>query len=249
MSSSAEGRNIMLPLTIVRLANALGKPVGINPFPRAFANPSAHGDREVAFDAIYNANAWNSAESLSGPGSEIERTKAYGAELSRSLDRLNCQVFFDAPCGDLNWILPVVGKRKYIGGDIARSLVADLHKSHPDLDLRTFDICEDRFPVADVWHCRDCLFHLPFADIKKALRNFVDSGISHALLTTHRSRALHENLDIPAGGWRYLDLEMAPISLPKPVAYLRDYRRLRDFPRYVGLWTRAQIDEALRPAG
>lgn len=235
----------MLPLIFVRLANAVGKPIGINPFPRAFANPCAHGDRRIAFDAIYNSSVWNSEESLSGPGSEISRTRAYGKELARCLDRLHCKIFFDAPCGDLNWILPAVGRHKYIGGDIARSLIADIQQSHPDLDLRTFDICDDRFPEADVWHCRDCLFHLPFADIEKALRNFVDSDIPYALLTTHRSRILHRNLDIPAGGWRYLDLEMPPFSLPTPIAYLRDFRLFVDFPRYVGLWTRAQIESAV----
>ena len=235
----------MIPLIIARIANALGKPIGLNPFPRAFANATAQGDRRTAFDAIYQANGWNSDESLSGPGSEVGRTQGYGDQLAKCLDQLNCQTFFDAPCGDLNWIIPVVGQRTYIGGDIAQSLIADLHRSHPRLDLREFDICETKFPTADVWHCRDCLFHLPFADIRKALQNFVDSGIPHALLTTHRSRAFHRNLDVPAGGWRYLDLELEPISLPRPLSYIRDYRFGLDFPRYVGLWSRDQVERSL----
>jgi hypothetical protein len=86
---------------------------------------------------------------------------------------------------------------------------------------------------------------LPFADIRKALKNFAGSTIPYALLTTHRSRLMHRNLDVPAGGWRYLDLEMAPVSLPPPTQYLRDYQRGRDFPRFVGLWTRQAIEAAL----
>lgn len=235
----------MIPTIVIRAANMAGKPFGVNPFPRAFANASAQGARREAFDAIYQSNAWNSAESQSGPGSETGRTRRYAASLRALLDRRGMETVFDAPCGDLNWILPAVDKRDYIGGDIAPTLIADLRQAHPDLDLRVFDICVDPFPKADVWHCRDCLFHLPFADIKLALRNFVASGIPNALLTTHRSRALHRNLDIPVGGWRYLDLELDPIGLPKPEVYLPDYRLGLDFPRYVGLWSRDQIMQAL----
>ncbi|MEG3154953.1 class I SAM-dependent methyltransferase [Sphingomonas sp. RB1R13] len=234
-----------IPLILIRVGNALGKPFGVNPFPRAFVNANAPDGREAAFDAIYQNNGWNSTESLSGPGSEVERTKAYRRELEQCLNCLDTKTLFDAPCGDLNWILPVVGERAYIGGDIASSLIADLQKTHPDLDLRVFDICTDEFPACDVWHCRDCLFHLPFDDIWKALQNYIDSGIPYALLTTHRSRALHRNVDVRAGGWRYLDLEMAPFSLVRPRAYLRDFRPLFDFPRYVGLWSREQIGRAL----
>jgi hypothetical protein len=235
----------MFMTMLARVANALGKPLGVNPFPRAFANPSAVGDRQTAFDSIYKFNGWNSTESLSGPGSEVIRTKAYREELASCLDRLGSSTLFDAPCGDLNWILPVIGARRYIGGDIAPSLLADLRERYPDLDLRLFDICTDDFPAADVWHCRDCLFHLPFVDIWAALRKYVDSGIPYALLTTHRSRAFHRNLDVPVGGWRYLDLEKAPFSLPRPETYLRDFRPLLDFPRYVGLWRRDQIERTI----
>lgn len=236
----------MLPLIAIRAANAVGKPFGFNPVPRAFPNATAHGDRRSSFDAIYQANGWKSAESRSGPGSEVRRTQNYVNELRDCLDRLEVDTVFDAPCGDLNWILAVMEGRHYIGGDISPTLIKDIRRAHPELDLRAFDICTDAFPAADVWHCRDCLFHLPFADIKLALENFLRSGIPYALLTTHRSRAFHRNLDVPVGGWRYLDLEMQPISLPKPLAYLRDYRMGWDFPRYVGLWSRELILAAMR---
>ena len=235
----------MLPLILIRLANALGKPLGINPFPRGFSNATASGDRQTAFDSIYKSNGWNSEESLSGPGSEAARTSHYAHELRTQLDRLGVKTVFDAPCGDLNWILSAVRNVGYLGGDIAPTLIKDLQRTYPDLDLRVFDICTDAFPKADVWHCRDCLFHLPFADIRSAFRNFLRSDIRYALLTTHRSRAFHRNVDVPVGGWRYLDLELNPFSLPKPKAYLRDYRVGLDFPRYVGLWSREQIKSTL----
>lgn len=231
-----------------RAANALGKPFGINPFSDASKSPwtPEATSRKQAFDTIYNLNGWNSPESRSGAGSEAARAADYLADLLNILNELNVQKLFDAPCGDLNWILPAVKGRKYVGGDIAPSLISDLQKAHPDLDLIVFDICTDSFPVADVWHCRDCLFHLPIGDIQSALANFASSTIPYALITTHRSRWLHRNIDVPAGGWRYLDLEKAPFNFPKPLRYLKDFRRGRDFPRYVGLWTREQLSAALR---
>jgi hypothetical protein len=50
-------------------------------------------------------------------------------------------------------------------------------------------------------------------------------------------------------GFRFVDLERAPFNLPKPLAYLPDYRRGFEFPRYVGLWSRTMIRDALAKAG
>jgi hypothetical protein len=235
-------------MLIVRVANILGKPWGVNPFPRAHANPATCGEvgRQRAFDNIFRNAGWGSRESVSGVGSEAANAKKYVSELAYCLRDLGAHSIFDAPCGDLNWILPAVAGLDYTGGDISPALIESLRPKHPGLALRVFDICEDEFPRADVWHCRDCLFHLPLADVKRSLINFIRSDIPYALLTTHRSRLLHRNLDIPVGGWRYLDLEQPPFSLPRPKAYLRDFRFGRDFPRFVGLWTRQQVSEALR---
>jgi hypothetical protein len=107
--------------------------------------------------------------------------------------------------------------------------------------MQVFDITSDKFPETDVWHCRDCLFHLPFSAVQQALDNFVSSEIPYALITSHRSLIMHKNLDVGYGGFRFLDLERAPFSLPVPLLRIPDYRKGRDFPRYVCLWTREQI--------
>jgi len=228
-----------------RIANALGKPFGFNFFPRSFPNPAARsGNRRTAFDNIYRLAGWGSDESRSGPGSELTRARNYGHVLRETLREIGAKSLFDAPCGDLNWILPAVEGYRFIGGDIAPSLVADLRRQFPRLDLRQFDICTDEFPDVDVWHCRDCLFHLPLNDGLAALRNFSVSPVRWALVTTHLARGPHRNLDIPVGGWRYLDLTKPPYSLPRPQRLLRDYRFL-EFPRYVGLWSREQVAAAV----
>lgn len=232
-----------------RIVNRLGRPFGINPFPRAFPNPTTAQiiDRADVFDSIYRTNFWGSGESRSGLGSEVDFSNAYLARLRALIEQRGLRRLFDAPCGDLNWSIGLVRDPgiAYAGGDISASLIADLRQQHPEVDLTVFDICTDPFPNADVWHCRDCLFHLPFADIRRALQNFVQSTIPYALLTTHRARWLHRNLDVSLGGFRFLDLERSPISLAEAEEYLPDYRKGSEFPRYVGLWSRAAIAEAI----
>ena len=232
-----------------RIVNRVGRPFGINPFPRAFPNPTTAEivDRADVFDAIYRSNFWGSGESRSGVGSEVEFSQAYLARLRALIDQRRLKRLFDAPCGDLNWSMALTRDPDltYAGGDISASLIAELRQQHPEVALGVFDICIDPFPEADVWHCRDCLFHLPFADIRRAFENFVQSSIPFALLTTHRARWLHRNLDVSLGGFRFLDLERPPIGLTQAEEYLPDYRKGSDFPRYVGLWSRAAIAEAL----
>jgi|GEM_PF-626924 len=236
-----------VPLILRRIANKLCHPLGINPFPRAFEYAVAI-DRATAFDEICKANIWNSSDSVSGPGSELEKTRIYRAALVKLIQEKHFTSMFDAPCGDLNWMPSVLAhvNMRYEGGDIAPSVVAAVKARHPALSIRQFDIGTDIFPEVDVWHCRDCLFHLPFADIRAALQNFVKSGIPYALITTHRARLLHRNLELSGVGFRLLDMERAPLSLPKPLAYLSDFRPGKDFPRYVGLWSREMIQEALK---
>lgn len=237
-----------LILLFKRVLNKLGRPYGVNPFPRAFENHMAAGGRETIFDGIYKQNFWSSPHSRSGVGSELEFTNHYRAALSSLIKEMQFSSVFDAPCGDLNWMQDIINQDQlehYIGGDISKSLVFDLNKKFPNIDVRHFDICEDKFPSADVWHCRDCLFHLPFVDIKAAFENFISSNVPYVLFTTHRARFMHKNLDVPAGGFRFLDLEHAPFSLPPAERYLADFRRGVDFPRYVGLWKREAIAEAL----
>ncbi len=240
-----------VPLLLRRIVNRIGRPFGLNPFPRAFEYDLAASNSAGAFDTIYQENLWGSEDSRSGVGSELAATEQYRHGLQQLIVARGFQSMFDAPCGDLNWMpaLLAVTPIAYQGGDISAAVVAAQTERHQGFQLRQFDICRDAFPQADVWHCRDCLFHLPFADIFKALNNFVASDIPYALLTTHHAWLLHRNLDLNGIGFRFLDLERAPISLPKPLAYIPDYKRGSDFPRYVGLWSRAMIQGALQRAG
>lgn len=227
-----------------RAINKVGRPFGILPFPFVWQpNAPAGGERQNVFEQIFEANTWNSGESVSGPGSEIYQTTRYRAALVSYLRRHRVKSLFDAPCGDLNWMSEVLGEvpLHYIGGELSEAVLSRARSRRPDLDLRHFDICVDEFPEVEVWHCRDTLLHLSFADIRAALRNAARSKINFALITTHRSRILR-NLDAATGGARPLDLELPPFCLPKPIEYLKDDSGW-GFPRAVGVWPIESIRE------
>jgi len=240
---------MVAPLLLQRFINKLGHPLGINPYPRAFENPIAENcsDAKGVFDQIFRDNFWASSESRSGVGSETCFAYRYSQRLKDCLLHQNLRTIFDAPCGDLNWMAGLATNDLiyYIGGDISTHVIQAAQTSYPDIDLRVFDICQDPFPQADVWHCRDCLFHLPFQAIHQALANFSRSTIPYALITSHHAKWLHKNLDVNFGGFRLLDLCQPPISLPLPLLSIVDYRRGRDFPRYVCLWSREQIAKSI----
>jgi hypothetical protein len=223
---------------VQRAMNRVTHRFGIKPFPVRFecSLPQAGADPGTVFNAVYESNYWDSAESKSGGGSELKAAQRYIPQLVEAIRTLGIRSMFDAPCGDLNWMPPVLDQTgiDYIGGDIADEAIAIARERRPDLDIRRFDICADDFPSVDLWHCRDTLFHLSFDAIRQALDRLRKSDIKYAAITTHRALYL-KNLDIKTGGFRLLDLERAPFSFPRPLRYLRDYPPGR-FPRFVGIW-------------
>lgn len=206
--------------------------------------------REEAFDTIYRQNRWGSDESLSGKGSTLAYTRRLRASLSRCLAELKTGVLLDAPCGDFNWIQHVrlpPGTR-YIGGDIVAPLIEELREKRGDEthEFRRLDIVEEPLPAADLWLCRDVLFHLSNDEILKVLRNFSRSSIPYLLTTTYRFEK--SNSDIKSGGFRFINLGLPPFALPKPISMIVDFVAPEP-PRYLGLWSRVQIQSALAETG
>lgn len=219
-----------------RAVNRFGRPLGILPYSLAWLPDDSSAERAATFDDIFEKNIWQSAESVSGPGSEVARTRKYREDLVRYLKENQIRSMFDAPCGDLNWMGRVIDEVNihYIGGDVSPNVVERAKSKFPELDIRHFDICTDEFPDVEVWHCRDTFLHLSFDDIWRALRNAARSDVQYALLTSHRGRLL-QNVDVPTGGARPLDLQREPFNFPAPLKYLRDFSGW-GFPRAVGVW-------------
>jgi hypothetical protein len=204
--------------------------------------------REV-FEDIAARNGWGDEESRSGAGSTLRYTHGLRAELRHFLDAFRIGNMFDAPCGDFHWMKAVEFPDgfHYIGGDVAPSVVAANTRTHsrPGRQFVEFDITRDAFPWADLWFCRDCLFHLSYADIFRALEAFARSDIGYVMVTSHINAAGFHNRDIASGDFRLLDMFIEPFGLPPQALY-----RIPDYvfpfpPRELCVWSRRQIVDTL----
>ena len=176
------------------------------------------GPLAEVFTEIYRQNSWASDESRSGPGSTLERTVIIRRELPAVLEELKVRALLDAPCGDLNWMARVeLRVERYVGVDIVEELIA-ANRARYGSSKRRFqvaDVVRDRLPKCDAVLCRDCFIHLPISDIRRAIENFKGSGATYLLATTHTG--VTENVEIPAGAWRSINLEKPPFALPPPI--------------------------------
>jgi hypothetical protein len=206
-------------------------------------------DLKRIFEDIASRNKWRNKESRSGDGSTLFYTRHLRARLEHFVRAFDIRTFFDAPCGDFNWMKEVAfpSRLTYIGGDIAGSLIKQNRRnySHPRRRFLDFDIVGDAFPAADVWFCRDCLFHLSDDLIFRALGNFCDSKIELLMMTNHINKRGFKNGDIKAGRFRLIDFFSAPFGLPRDVLF-----RITDYiepypPREMCVWTRDQVAAAL----
>jgi SAM-dependent methyltransferase len=193
---------------------------------------------QEVFTRIYETRAWGPATSASGPGSDIERTAILRGDLSRMVRRLAVDIVLDVGCGDFHWMSQVqLGSARYIGIDIVPELIATNTRQYATT-ARAFqlgDITQPGLPRADLILCRDCLVHLPLANVAHALANFARSGAQYLLATTFT--ACQENSEIALGDWRPLNLQRSPFDLPEPLEELDDRPPGRaDADKRLGLW-------------
>jgi len=175
-------------------------------------------DLAARFDRIERTNLWGAATSVSGLGSEDGATAAIREALAPLLQRLGVRSLLDAPCGDAGWIGRIKLEIDYTGIDIVPSLIAANSERAARGELiarfRVADITRDALPKADVILCRDCLVHLSFHNIDRAVANFRASGADFLLLTTFPE--WDGNRDCEDGDWRALNMERAPFNWPAP---------------------------------
>ncbi|WP_178371548.1 class I SAM-dependent methyltransferase [Cyclobacterium lianum] len=159
---------------------------------------------------------------------------------------LGLKSILDAPCGDFNWMkhLDRTGI-SYIGVDIVNDLIDSLNAKYAHDSKLTFqigDIIAGGLPEVDLIFCRDCLVHFSFENIQQALSNFKKSRSKYLLTTTYTDRLV--NRDIQTGGWRPINLEMAPFNFPKPVKIVHE-NNLDDqgmyFDKCMALWKLSDI--------
>lgn len=178
---------------------------------------------EEVFTEISRTNTWLESESVSGIGSSLLQTAEIINHLPNILRELNVKTFLDLPCGDFNWMQKVnMEAIHYTGGDIVQHIVTSNQEKYAreHIIFLQLDLLKDELGAYDMIFCRDCLVHLSFEDIRKAIKNIKKSGSKYLMTTTFPDQKVNE--DIITGGWRPLNLEKVPFDFPKPLYVLNE---------------------------
>lgn len=170
------------------------------------------------FTHINETKYWQSRESVSGDGSELEVTKPLINALQALLKKENIKSMLDLPCGDFNWMQHVdFENTHYIGADIVENLIVNnaINFENEMISFTVLDLTKSNLPKVDLIFCRDCLVHLSYKDIYKALIKIKKSN-SKYLLTTSFYKC-DENKNIITGQWRKLNFQLFPFYFKKPL--------------------------------
>lgn len=170
------------------------------------------------FGYIYETNLWGSEESRSGLGSAVEETAHLRERLSDLVRRLGVRSLLDIPCGDYGWLSQAGLDVEYTGADIVAAIVERNRTLYPGTTFLQLDLTRDPLPRADLVLCRDCLVHLSFENVFRALERIRKSGAEWLLATTFLEH--EDNEDIADGDWRMLNLERAPFNFARPDAVI-----------------------------
>lgn len=198
------------------------------------------------FSDIYRRRAFGEdCESVSGPGSSVERTSRFRDAIPVLLKELNVRTLLDAGCGDFNWMkLVKLDLEQYIGVDVVSELISENQRQYGKA-TRTFlnlDISREKLPKEDLILSRDCLVHFRFKDVSATIKNFKESGSTYLLATTFPG--LNGNTDTDTGGWRHLNLQMSPFNFPEPLNLIEENRTDAggvNVVKYLGLWALKDI--------
>jgi hypothetical protein len=204
---------------------------------------------EEIFTDIYTHNRWGGTTSVSGPGSAIDQTAVIARALPVVFRELNVYSVLDIPCGDFQWMRTVnLDGIQYIGADIVLALVDRNKEAHgrTGIEFRHLNLVADRLPKVDLILCRDCLVHLCYADVFRALANICHSGSVYLLTTTFTSRVY--NRDIATGDFHPLNVQRPPFTFPAPLRLINEQCTEGDGAyrdKSLGLWRIADLEHAL----
>lgn len=194
---------------------------------KLFSNAS----RGQVFDWIYDTNKWGSDESISGKGSELDRTEAIRSWFPQLLAELGVKSMLDLPCGDLNWLEHIDLSVRYVGADIVGPLILRNRARYPEREFHVLDACHDPLPSVDMILMRDLLVHLCFADIELVLENIRHSSACYLACTTYPG--VETNEDKMTGKHHRLNMSLPPFNWPVPLI-LRDEEERHG--KALGVW-------------
>lgn len=193
-------------------------------------------DPQEVFQQIYSKRLWRSAESISGTGSTIANTSQIRKSIPLLLKKFNIQSILDLPCGDFNWMQRIdLSDIYYTGADLIQDLVEKNKRYEKEnISFLTLNLLEDKLPSCDLILVRDCLVHLSFEDLEKAIANIKRSKCVYLLTTSFIGHLKNEN--IQTGYWRPLNLQGPPVNFPSPLEILADHGQGKFYDKSLLLW-------------
>lgn len=141
---------------------------------RSIQNLQKYGS-SVLFDNIYRFGIWNdnlSSIPLSGPGSSLVNTEETRQFIDTIVTTYEIKSVVDLGCGDVNWVSQTKAfSLDYTGIDISSFIIEKDREKYPEKSFLIKDITKDEIPEADLFICRDVLFHLSIKDILLLFEN------------------------------------------------------------------------------
>lgn len=173
-------------------------------------------------------------QTANGPGSTVEFTQPLREWMPEMLRRNDIYSIIDAPCGDLNWLgLVDLSEQEYTGFDVEPSIIKLNRLRYPHFVFHQANLLDldEGLPSADLFICRDFLFHLPNEAALRVVDAIRASGSRLLLTTTHagapndlcNAADLGEGVDDRPGYWyRPIDVEAAPFNLGPRIDAVRE---------------------------
>ena len=137
------------------------------------------------FNNIYSNNIWNNNNNkipLSGPGSSLDNTKELVSYLNNLKGFNSC---LDIGCGDLTWISKTsLFNENYIGIDVSDYIIGKNKKTFNNMKFYTINAVNGKLFDAELFICRDVMFHLNREDNIQLLKNIGNYNFKYIILTS-----------------------------------------------------------------
>lgn len=141
------------------------------------------------FNIIYSNNIWNNNNNnipLSGPGSSLDNTKELILYLNNLKGFNSC---LDIGCGDLTWISKTkLFNENYIGIDVSDYIIEKNKKKFNDMKFYSINAVNGKLFNAELFICRDVMFHLNKEDNIQLLKNIGNYKFKYIILTSSNCR-------------------------------------------------------------
>ena len=170
-------------------------------------------DLSRQFSKVYDQGVWGPG---SGVGSLPQHTVEYRDFLKQFIQENGIKSVVDLGCGDWQFSRHIDWSGiTYTGVDIVASLIEKNQREFGRDGNITFHKFEslDKLPSADLLICKDVLQHLSNNMVKAYLAEFKQK-YKFSLVTNDDEPVDLQNIDIAAGGWRTLRLDLEPFCEP-----------------------------------